>query len=198
MVIHPTLLRGWRVEWTFFAVILSSQMAKRDGHGKTFLSLLDPGSATISIEPALPLEEVGQASILSRLRRKRRWPLLYFLLKGGYGIVPVDQYSWLNNAPGICLCLNVLFFIQFIFNMFYDSFLWSVRNYGKRCLFDILFCSLDYYYLYYVYIVILFYSILYCSFNILFWSSYYCFLARVAIYNLFFKFDQYVEEQIFL
>ena len=37
----------------------SSQTVKRDRRGKTILSLVDHGSATIFIVPALPLNKVG-------------------------------------------------------------------------------------------------------------------------------------------
>ena len=71
-----------------------------------------------------------QASVFSHIRRQRRQSLLYFLPRGGYGIVPVDQYSRLENAPGIPLFLNICLFIQFIFCIFYVTFWWSVRTYG--------------------------------------------------------------------
>ena len=41
-------------------VTLLSQTVKKYGRGETLLSLLDPVNATISIVPALPLQEVGR------------------------------------------------------------------------------------------------------------------------------------------
>ena len=123
-------------------------------------------------------------SILSWIRRQRRRSLLSFLPKCGYSIVLINQYLHLNNAPGVCNFSNILLFILFIFYKFYHTFLWSVRNDAIHRLLDILFCTLDYSYLYYVYIIILYNSKLNCSFNILFRSLYYCFLTRIIIYNM--------------
>ena len=78
-------------------------------------------------------------SILSWIRRQRRRYLLSFLPKWGYSIVLINQYSHLNNAPGVCLFFNILLFIQFIFYKFYHNFLWSVRNDTINYLLDILF-----------------------------------------------------------
>ena len=120
---------------------------------------------------------------MSRLRRRQGWSLLYFLSKVGYDIVPVDHYSWINNAPGF---MYQYIFVHSVYIIsFYDDFWWTVRRYGTHFIFDIICFSLDYSYFYYVYIFILSCSIWYCSFNILFRSSYYCFLTRIIIYDRF-------------
>ena len=147
-------------------------------------------SATISVVPTPSLQEVGRLAftyqqlakrfVLSHIRRQRWRSFLYFLSKGGYGIVLFDQYCKLHilqelsvgNSPGVHLCfcmhLNLFIFIQFIYYMFYNAFSWSVPNYGIHCLFDIILHSLDYSYFYNVYIVRVSYSKLYCAFNFLF------------------------------
>ena len=93
--------------------------------------------------------------------------------------------SHIDNVLGVCLHLNILFFIQSIFYMYYDDFydMFVLVVYIVYLIF--LFFSLDYSCLYYVYIVLGSYSILYCSFSILFWSSDYFFRTRIAIYNPF-------------
>ena len=85
----------------FFSVTFSLQTVKRYGHIKTILSLKYPGSATISISLHFSF---------------RRWDVLRSRLDNASGvrlvtaqeaavavpgIVTADQYSWLNNSPGI-------------------------------------------------------------------------------------------------
>ena len=57
--------------------------------------------------------------------------------------------------------------------------------YGINCLFHIIFCSLEYSYLYFVCIVLVSYSRLYCSFNKTISSSGNYFLTHIIIYDLF-------------
>ena len=121
-----------------------------------------------------------RAHVLSRPRRQRRRSLFPFLLKVDYVMVPVDQYLWLNNAPGILsqhivvhsvYILYVLWwFLMIHLYLWYTLFIWYH------------FCSLEYYYFDYVFIVILSYSIFYCSFNILFWSSF-LFISHAYYYK---------------
>ena len=109
--------------------------------------------------------------VSSWLRRQRRRSLASYWSTNIHGLIT----RWAS-------CLNILLFIQFIFYMIFDDFWWSIRTYGIHSSFDITFCSSDYYYFYFVYIVILSYSILYCSFNIPCRSSDY-FFSRVLLYT---------------
>ena len=122
-------------------------------------------------------------SILSRSRMRRWCYLLSFLPKGGYEIITVDHYSRLDNAPRLPSRYIVVHSVYIIY--FYDDFWLSVSTYGTHCLFDMIYCSLDYSYFYYAHIFILLLSRWFCSFKILFRSSDYCFLTGIIIYDLF-------------
>ena len=127
------------------AVKFSSQTVKRDGHGETLLSLVDPGSTTISIFDALPLWEVGRLAFTAQQCNGRPsfhglggsggGPFCTYLSKGVMTLywstniensIPFRRWglscSHLDNAPGVRLRLKILLFILFIFYMFYYSF----------------------------------------------------------------------------
>ena len=154
---------------------------------KNILSLVDPDSATISIVPELTIQEFSRLLFMAGQRARCQ----YCHGSGGSGGGPSCLYlpkefnslyrstnisnstpfrmwghpcSQLNNALGVCIHLKC--FIQFIFYMFYNDFFWSVRTYGIHCLFDTIVCSLYYSNLYYVYIVIVSYSMLNEQYNI--------------------------------
>ena len=122
---------------------------------------LYPGSSTISIFRLIPLQEVRRIAFTDRQHPGRP----YFHGSGGGGGVPSCTFfpkgvtaSYRSTNIHVLTTrwashINILFFIQFILYMFYDDF-WR--------LFDTIFCSLYYSYFYYMYIVILSYSRLYC------------------------------------
>ena len=64
-----------------------------------------------------------QESVFSQLRRQWRRSLLLFLPKVGYIIIPIDTYSWLDNALGVLsqyiVVHSVFYFICFI--MLFDD-----------------------------------------------------------------------------
>ena len=199
MIWHP-LLWGWRFEWIFFLLHL---------HQKQWIGM-DVENSSVTCIPRqhhyshclCNYSSRGGASlfhglttrwtsVLSWLQRHMWRSIFSFLPKGGYVIVLVEQYLWINNALGVNFCLDIFLFIRFIFYKFYDAFLWSVLKYGIHFLFDIIFCLLEHSYFYYVYIFIVFYLILYCLFNILLQSSEY-FYSCVLQYTIYFfiNFDQ--------
>ena len=65
----------------FFAVVFSSQTVKRDGRIETLLSLVDPVSATVSVFPAIPFQEVIRLAFTSQQHANR----LYRHGSGGRG-----------------------------------------------------------------------------------------------------------------
>ena len=107
-----------------------------DGCNKTLLSLVDPGSATISIVLALPLQEVGHLTFTSRQRAMRP----YCHGSVGSGGSPWNctdrQILTARQRAGRPVSMYI-YFIQFTFYMFYDAFWWYVRTYGIHFLFDI-------------------------------------------------------------
>ena len=112
---------------------------------ETLLSLIDPGRATISIVPSLPLQDVECRTFMSR-KRSRCWSRHGSGGSGGgpfYPSVPrgVTASYWLTNIENsiplrrwvllcsrlnndlvVCLCLNILLSFQFIFYIFYNDF----------------------------------------------------------------------------
>ena len=175
----------------------------RDRRGKTLLSLVDPGSATISIVPVLPLLEVRRIAFMAQ--QHVGCPSRHG--SGGSGGGPSCPYfpkevmalfrqTNIHSSTTLRASrINILLFIQFIFNIFYEDFWWSVCTYGIHYLFRIIFGLLDYYYFYYIHIFLLSYSRFYCSFNILLFSHAYYYIR--SVYFLF-ELDQYVEVQILM
>ena len=122
------------------------------------------------------------AFVLSRLRRKRWWYLLSLVPKEGYVIVPVDQYSWLDNVPGgpsqyivihsDYIVYVLLYFLIIHSYLWYKCFIWYHFSFIRPLLF-----------LLRVYFI-LSYSMLYLSFNNFFILSDH-FSSRVLFYTIF-------------
>ena len=101
-------------------------LVTRDGRCENILSIVDPGSSTISVVPALSLQEVGRLAFMARQRNGR----LYQHGSGGIGGGTsstsftkgvMSSYRSTNiHISTTCRasCLNILLFIQFIFYMF--------------------------------------------------------------------------------
>ena len=187
---QPPPPHGSTLAVSLFSCYIVITNVKRGGWIENILLLLDPGSTTISIVPELTFQGVTCLEFTARKWASR----LSCHIKGGKCGVPsflsfpklVTALYWSTNihvsTTRWASRPNIFLFLQFISNMFYYDFWWFIRTYGIHCLFYVIFCSLDYYYLHYVYIVIISYSRLYHSFNIPFLSSYYCFLTRSTIF----------------
>ena len=140
-----------------FSITFSSKNVTRDGRSKTLLSLVDTSITTISIVLALTLQEVGSFTFTVQqysLHTSHHisggsdsGPSCPFFPK--WATTSYQQKNIHGLARRLQSRLNILFLIQFLFYFFYDTFCWSVHTYGIHCLFDKIFFSLDYSYLYY-------------------------------------------------
>ena len=113
----------------FFSVTLSSQTVKSIGRSETLLSLLDPGSATISIVPALSLQEVGRLVLTAWQRNRCTYCYGSVVSDGspyrrtGRPILTAWQHNW--RPVSIYFCSFSLYFI-FLMIIFDDPFVPTV------------------------------------------------------------------------
>ena len=105
----PYLLEGWI---NFSAVTLSSHMVYSYGPEKTLISLVDPVSATISIVPELPLQEVGH--------------LMY------------TAWQWYGCPYGINCLFHIMFYSLYYYYLYY-LYIVIVSYLRLYCQFHILF-----------------------------------------------------------